>query len=393
MVSLPPEIDQHYLRPAEDLEHLCDDSVIKSLRFQQQLPVKGNAVLTASMVSKKTVLESYNPVVPEPKQQGVIAITHELQQKVSEFTGYASVSLSSLNHRMAIFACLSMIIKHHQRNRRRAEYIVLLNPGDEIAEVAEQLGLRVTYSDSESIQEHLNEQCAALVMPLPGLNERKDRLSSVREDMDRLGIPLYVDGSRQYLLPAHKDFEWLKADILHLDLAYICGLTKGVNAILTNTNLSDYLPVPMAAFSGASYHWNTLENYPLSVGMLSTTPVDLQAALHCLVYFRMQGYATITEQAKQSLLIAGYLQQQLTEHKLCVVRGHDATGSCSVSLDGVDVDHSSLSSLLPDLTALPISVHVDASERGITITLGNLHLLDQERLQQLLEMFILQVEA
>ncbi len=389
-MNLLPEISTDQLRGIKDIESLCSNSGAQMNALYQSIALESNAILTASRIANKICPEGYNLKIPDSMQQGILSTIFDLQQRIALFTGYPSVSLAAVNRRMAIFACLSMVIKHQQKNRRQRNQIVLMKGLDEVADVAKELNLRVRFLNPENITDFLNDGCAALVVSLPGIDANVNYLESIRGKLDQLDIPLYLYGSGQYLLALSEASEWLRADILHLDVAYICGLDKGCNAVLSNAKFSGYLPVPMAGKNDETYQWKTLAENPLSVGMLSDASLDPQATLHCLIYFRMQGFSALQQQAVQSMVMASYLRQQFNQAGIKTEEVPDAAGRCVIVIENEMANSKFIDQLLVSLSELPIRLGIQLLDQYLKITLANLHLLNFEQLHRLIEMFILQ---
>ncbi len=389
-MNLLPEISADQLRGIKDIESLCSNSGEQMNALYQSIALESNAILTASRIANKICPEGYNSKIPDSRQQGVLSTIFDLQQRIAVFTGYPSVSLAAFNRRMAIFACLSMVIKHQQKNRQQRNQIVLMKGLDEVADVAKELNLRVRFLDPQNISDFLNDDCAALVLSLPGIDANVNYLESIRGKLDQLDIPLYIDGSGQYLMALSEASEWLRADILHLDVAYICGLDKGCNAVISNAKFSGYLPVPMASKNDEACQWITLAENPLSVGILSDVPLDLQAALHCLIYFRMQGFAALQQQAVQSMVMAGYIEQQINQAGMKTEEVLMAAGRCVILIENEMADSKFIDRLLVSLGELPLRLGIQLQDQYLRITLANLHRLNFEQLHRLIDMFILQ---
>jgi glycine cleavage system protein P-like pyridoxal-binding family len=389
-MTLLPEISADQLRCVQDMETLCSNSGEQAKQLYQSLPVLSDAISTTLRIANKICPENYNSNIPDSRQQAALSTIFDLQQCLMVFTGYPSVSLAALNCRMAIFSSLSMTINYHLKKRQQRNYIVLIKGLDDVAHVANELNLRVIFSDLENISDLLNEECVAVVISLPGIDANIECLESLRGKLEQLDIPLYIDGSRQYLLAQNIPYEWLKADILHLDVGYICGLGKGGNAVLSNSKYADYLPLPMVGNNDEAYQWKTLSDSPLSIGMLSDTPVDLQVVLHCLIYFRMQGFAAIQQQAIQSMLMASYIAQQINQAGIKTEGVSGAGGCCVVVIRNEMASSESIDQLLDSLSELPIRLQIQCQNNYLKITLANLHQLNFDQLHLLIEMFILQ---
>jgi glycine cleavage system protein P-like pyridoxal-binding family len=389
-MSFLPEISVDQLRSVKDIETLCSNSGEQSNVLYMSVPIVSNPVLTASRIANKICPENYISKFPDSRQQGALSSIFDLQQYIAAYTGYPSVSLAGLNSRMAIFSSLSMVIKYHQKNKSQRNQIVMINGLGDVSNIAKELDLTVRFSDLENIANYLDNQCVALVVSLPGIDGNMDYIESLRKKLTQLDIPLLIDGSRQYLLAENMANESLQGDILHLDIGYICGLDKGGSAVLSNSKFSDYLPVPMVGNSDGTYQWETLSEHPLSIGMLSSSPVDLQAVLHCLIYLRMQGFASIQQQAIQSMVMACYIAQQLNQSGIETKDVPLASGCCVIAIDREVTDSDSIDQIIIGLSELPIRLQIELQNTQLLITLTNLHQLSQVQLQRLIEMFILQ---
>jgi glycine dehydrogenase subunit 2 len=389
MKSLP-EISVDQLRSVKDIEILCSNSAEQTHALYQSIPLMSHAVLTASRIANKICPKNYNSKIPDSRQQGVLSTIFDLQQRITLFSGYPAVSLAALNCRMAMFSCLSMVVKYHKKNRQQRSHIVLMKGLDDVADVAKELNLHVRFSDQEHIVDFLNDDCAALVLTLPGVGGNVNYLESIRAKLNQFDIQLIVDGSGQYLSPQSTAYECLWADILHLDVGYICGLDKGGSAVLSNTRFSDYLPLPIVGKNAEGYQWKKLTEKPLSIGVLSDIPLNLQVALHCLIYLRMQDVAAVQQQAIQSMVMASYLRQLFNQAAIKTEDVAEAAGCCVVVIEKTMESSGSIDRLLHRLTELPIRVQIQCEDNDVKITLANLHQLDFDQLQRLIEMFILQ---
>ncbi len=389
MMTVPAGFSAHQIRSAQELEALWAESSVPPDYLYQRIQETCSAVHLAGLVAQKTVLQNYNPAIADSRQQGAIAAVYQLQNLLSDLTGYPDVSLPCTNSRMAIFACLSMIGKRHQMNKQQRSYIVLTKGMSQVAAVATQMGLQIVYSAPDDFLNVINEDCFAVVMPLPGLSNKMDFAQTLKPGLEQLQIPLCVDGSDQYLLTDKKSVEWLQADILHLDVAALCGLDKGVNALLANQDFADLLPVPVAGYADGAYQWCKLQQRPLSIGMLSDVTIDLYAVIHCLAYIRMQGFAEMGRQATQSMVIARYLKQQISGRGVQCQDIPESCACCIITLESNPEQSKSINLLKWKLNELPISLQWYSSENRVEIKLGNLHVLSFDQLQQLAEMFIL----
>lgn len=384
------EISSDHLRSLKGIESLCGHSNELSIRLNHDLSATtSNGVLAASRIAQKMTLQGYNWLVPESRQQGVLASIYDLQQRVQKLGAYSSVSLAASNRQMGVFSCLSMMMKYHQKKKQLRNRLLLINRLDDVALVAGQLNLTLQFTDPLHITDYLDEQCAALVVSLPAINDKLDFIESIRSKLQQMDIPLYVDGSGQYLLTHNTAYDGLKADILHLDLGYICGLDKGANAVLANEKFADYLPLPIAGFNGEAYQWKTLQQNPLSIGMLNDSPLDLQQAMHCLIYLRMQGEAAMQQQALQSIVMARYIKQKLVQSGLILKNLPETAGACVIDMNNRQTDAESLEQLLTELTRLPIRLQLNPQQGNLNISLTNLHQLNFDQMQRMLEMFIL----
>jgi hypothetical protein len=260
-----------------------------------------------------------------------------------------------------------------------------------VAETLKEFKYETRWTEPELIEQHLDDQCAAVVVSLTGLQDDWSYLDAVRDNLDGWDIPLIADGAGQYLLPDHQEQDQLKADILNLDLAYICGLSNGVNAVLSNSRFARYLPLPVTAQDDKRFLWETVADRPYSIGPLNGCPVNLQAAMHCLVYLRLQGSETIQQQAIQSVVIASYLRMKLSAAGMVVIVKTKASGDLTVSLADTAENSCALQSLVTDLAVLPLRQGLirDKKHHTLQFSLRGLHQLNLKQVDQLLEKYIL----
>jgi glycine cleavage system protein P-like pyridoxal-binding family len=378
-------------RSVSDLDQLCTSNADLQPLITQPVFSGSNEVLKAFRIASRLLPRSYNPAIPESKQQGVLSILHDLYSWVTEYTGYSEVSLAVLDSRKAIFSSLAMVQKYHRHKQLKRSYVLLCNVEPAVAEILSEFEYEIRWIEPELIEQHLDDQCAAVVVSLPGLKSNWSYLNAVRASLDDWDIPLIADGAGQYLLPANHKQDVLKADILHMDLAYICGLDNGVNAVLSNSRFARYLPVPVIAKDDQRFRWLTVAEHPYSIGPLYSCPVNLQAAMHCLVYLRLQGSEAIQQQAIQSMVIACYLQMELSIAGLEVVVKAEASGDLTVMLEDSLENTRRLQSLVADLAMLPLKQRLvlDTKHHALQFSVTWLHQLNLKQVDQLLEMFIL----
>jgi glycine cleavage system protein P-like pyridoxal-binding family len=389
----PPDIPVKRLRPLSELSYLCQRSELGDLQLSTPLSLLAkNTIQSAKQLATQVDLTGYHRSLPDIRQQPVLALVGDLQQRVGHLTGYAEVSLSACSAEQAIFACLSMISKHWLQAKVVRKRLVLCDVVDEVRELAQQLGFQVSDVTAENLLQELDDDCAAVVTSLPGIPDQQIFSTQLAQKLEQHAIPLYVDGTRQFYLSERIQQLCCAADVLHLDLAYICGIDKGINAIAADKLLDRYLPAPLAEPIDTGYQWKGLKQNPWSIGLLNIEPINLSAALYCIVDMRLQGLSGMRQRAVQSMLMARYLYQQITGSGLQCNEVQAASGDCVIRLPS-DYQQAGLEQLLSELNRLPVGVQIQPLDNEIAISIKRLHQLDQVQLQQLVKVFILRATS
>lgn len=379
------------LRSVSELELVCENIADQSVLISQPILNAQNEILKASQISSRLLPRNYIAGLPESRQQGLLSALYDLQIRVADFTAYASVSLAAFESGLAVFSCLAMISKYHQDKRQTRDYILCCDGVPEVADIAAGFEYAARLVKPGLIENQLDQHCAAIVIPFGTLQSDNCCLDSIREKLADWDVPLFVDGSGQYLPVKDPQLDSVKADILHLDLAHICGLDNGANAILCNTKFDQYLPLPIVQQDDKQLRWATASDRPFSIGPPGCSPMNFQAALHCLVYFRSQGVETIRRQAQQSMLIAGFVEMRLADAGLEIATQSGASGRVSVLLADNAQNRGVLQRLIVDLVALPLrqGAVLDIKHQKIHFSVMDLHQLNLVQLDQLIELFIL----
>jgi glycine cleavage system protein P-like pyridoxal-binding family len=390
-MSFLPEIAAEYLRDLSELASLTQSSAIGSLNLSIPLiQSEGNTVQTAAQIAQVATLPEFNTNLSDAQQQAALSVVYDLQQRVCALTGFSEVSLTASNAQQAIFACLSMIKKYQQKNNLRNK-LLLCNVVPDVEAIAQKLQFQVVGVVAKDLIDSIDDECAAVVISFPEQREGVGFAQLLRAKLNEYDVQLYLDGSHQFFFPFESSLQAFQADVLHLDLAYICGITKGANAVCAGNTMQNYLPIPIAHLIDGGYVWKKINEKPLSIGTVNSTLINLQSILHCLVYLRLQGNKGISQQAVVSIVIAQYLQKKLRAAGIEVKQLPPASGHCEVLVTNIHPDATALQSVLNHLNTLPIGVEVNFMSQGLHITLSLLDQLNAEQLQSLIEMFILRL--
>ena len=279
-----------------------------------------------------------HPLAPASHSQGLLACLYELQEILKEVTGMPAVSLAPAAGAQGEFAGVAMIRAYHQArgDHHRNEILVPdaahgTNPASAVM-----CGFQVrelpTGPDGDvdlaALEAALGPQTAGILLTNPSTLGVFDR--NIREIARRVhaaGGLLYYDGANLNAILGRVRPGDMGFDVIHINLHKTFstphgGGGPGAGPVGVSARLEPYLPVPLAAFDGASYRWLETADRPATIGRLTAFGGNMGILLRAYVYARLLGREGMKRVADYATLNANYLLKRLVEAGFEPAYGH-----------------------------------------------------------------------
>ena len=265
--------------------------------------------------------------------QGFLQCMFELQEMLKAVTGMRAISLTPMAGAQGEFAGVAMIRAYHQAagDEQRHQIIVPdaahgTNPatatmcGCEAVEIPTGPDGDV---DLEALRRAVGPETAGIMLTNPstlGVFERQ--ISEIAEIIHAAGGLLYYDGANLNAIlgrafPADMGF-----DVIHINLHKTFstphgGGGPGSGVVGVGERLEPFLPMPIVGCQEDSgsrqYFWLTEQQYPQSIGRLSTFMGNAGILLRAYIYMRLLGAEGMRRVSEFATLNANYLMARLGE--------------------------------------------------------------------------------
>jgi glycine dehydrogenase subunit 2 len=272
-----------------------------------------------------------HPLATPERGQGFLQCMFELQEMLKAVTGMRSISLTPMAGAQGEFAGVAMIRAYHRAagDDQRRQIIVPdaahgTNPatatmcGCEAVEIPTGPDGDV---DLEALRRAVGPETAGIMLTNPstlGVFERQ--ISEIAEIIHTAGGLLYYDGANLNAIlgrafPADMGF-----DVIHINLHKTFstphgGGGPGSGVVGVGECLEPFLPVPIVGChedSGSKqYFWMTEQQYPQSIGRLSTFMGNAGILLRAYIYMRLLGADGMRRVSEFATLNANYLMARL----------------------------------------------------------------------------------
>ncbi len=268
-----------------------------------------------------------HPLAPDSHGQGVLACLHELQEMLKAVTGMHAVSLAPAAGAQGEFAGVAMIRAYHlaQGDQGRTEILVPdaahgTNPASAVM-----CGFTVreipTGGDGDvdlaALEAMVGPQTAGIMLTNPstvGVFERN--IGPIAARVHEAGGLLYYDGANLNAILGKVRPGDMGFDVIHMNLHKTFstphgGGGPGAGPVGVCERLEPYLPVPLVAFDGETYEWQTERQRPDSIGWLTAFGGNMGILLRAYVYARMLGREGMVRVSEFATLNANYLLARL----------------------------------------------------------------------------------
>jgi glycine dehydrogenase len=272
-----------------------------------------------------------HPFAPLEQTQGYQEMIRQLEQWLSEITGFAGISLQPNAGSQGEYAGLLVIRQYHQQRGEGHRTVCLIpqsahgtNPasavmaGMQVVAIACDDQGNIDIADLRAKAEQYADQLAALMVTYPSTHGVFEAgIQEICAIVHEYGGQVYMDGANmnaQVGLCRPADFG---ADVCHLNLhKTFCiphgGGGPGVGPIGVQTHLVPFLPThPVVAVSGQQ-----------AIGPVSSAPWGSSSILPISwTYIAMMGSQGLTQATKVAILSANYIAKRLEGHYSVLYKG------------------------------------------------------------------------
>ncbi len=263
-----------------------------------------------------------HPETPVSQTQGILTCLYELQEMLKEVTGMKAVSLAPAAGAQGEFAGVAMIRAYHDKrgDHQRTEMLVPdaahgTNPASAVMCGYKVCNIPTNAEgdiDLEALRKKVGPQTAGIMLTNPstlGVFERK--IIEIADCVHKAGGLLYYDGANLNAILGKVRPGDMAFDVIHVNLHKTFstphgGGGPGAGPVGVNARLLPFLPLPVVAYNGNTYHWMT--ESPDSIGRLMAYPGNIGILLRAYVYMRLLGRDGMHRVADFATLNANYVQ-------------------------------------------------------------------------------------
>ncbi len=269
-------------------------------------------------------IAAQHPAQDESTLQGTIGALYEMQTWLAEIAGMHEVTLQPAAGAHGEFTGLLLIDAYHQDHRQTQRDQVIVpdtahgtNPATagmlnfEVLEIPSKEG----QVDLERLKGAVSDRTAALMLTNPntlGIFERD--VAEIAAIVHEAGGLLYYDGANFNAILGKCRPGDMGFDVVHFNLHKTLAVPHGGGGpgsgpVGASEALAPYLPIPMAAYDGTRYYWDT--DRPKSVGKVRSWQGSTAAVLRSWSYLKCLGAQGATALTEVAVLNANYLRAAL----------------------------------------------------------------------------------
>jgi glycine dehydrogenase subunit 2 len=268
-----------------------------------------------------------HPLSLDINSQGYLSCAYELQEILKSVTGMKGASLTPMAGAQGEFAGVAMIRAYHaaRKDAARTEMLVPDAAHGTNPATAAQCGYKVREIptdadgnvDIEALRAAVGPQTAGIMLTNPStLGVFEQKIQEIAKIMHEAGGLLYYDGANLNAILGKVRPGDMGFDVMHINLHKTFatphgGGGPGGGPVAVSERLVPFLPTPMVAKTGDTYHWLTEEDCPQSIGRLSAFMGNAGIILRAYMYARLLGKDGMHRVAEYATLNANYLLARL----------------------------------------------------------------------------------
>ncbi len=278
-------------------------------------------------------VNSLHPFVPADQAEGYREMFHQLEQWLSEITGFAAVSLQPNSGAQGEYAGLLVIKKYHEDRKETHRNICLIpssahgtNPasavlaGLQVVVVGCDADGNIDVSDLQAKAKAHAKNLSCLMVTYPSTHGVfEESITEICKIVHENGGQVYMDGANLQAQIGLCRAGRFGPDVCHMNLhKTFCiphgGGGPGIGPIAVREHLKDFLPThPIVSVGGKK-----------GVGPVSAAPWGSASILPISwMYIRMMGNDGLVAATKAAILSANYIAQRLNDVYPVVYRGQN----------------------------------------------------------------------
>lgn len=270
-----------------------------------------------------------HPLALESASQGYLQCLHRLQNYILQVTGMKGVSLTPMAGSQGEFAGVAMMRAYHQARGDHQRNEILIpdaahgtNPasaamcGFKVKEIPTAANGDV---DLAALQQAVGPQTAGVMLTNPStLGVFTRNIKQVADIIHQAGGLLYYDGANLNAILGKVKPGDMGFDVMHLNLHKTFatphgGGGPGAGPIAVSQRLVPYLPIPIVLEEQDGYRWATSQDFPHSIGRLSTFMGNAGILVRAYLYARLLGKEGLHRVAEFATLNANYVMAKLQQ--------------------------------------------------------------------------------
>jgi len=285
--------------------------------------MKYNPKINEKIANKKGFIKAH-PYLPYELVQGNLKLIKELENILSEITGFDSFTLYPAAGAHGELAGMMMIRKKLELDGNPRKIVLIpdsahgTNPasshfaGYDIKEIPSG---EKGYLEAETVAENLNEEVAALMVTNPntlGIYEKE--IKEIADLLHKNGSYLYMDGANFNALMGYVKPGKLGVDVLHLNLHKTFstphgGGGPGSGPVGVVKDFKELLPVPVIKEKNGKYYAEF--DRPNSIGRIRSFYGNYAVLVKALAYLLELGGDGLQKVTEHAVLNANYIREKL----------------------------------------------------------------------------------
>jgi glycine dehydrogenase subunit 2 len=268
-----------------------------------------------------------HPYQEQNTVQGALQLMYELASDLAEITGMEQVSLQPAAGAHGEWTGLMMIRAYHESRGEERKKVLIpdtahgTNPASAAVAGFDIVTIKSNEDggvDLENLQQHLDNQVAALMLTNPGtLGIFEKNITKIAELVHQAGGLLYYDGANLNAIIGKARPGDMGFDVVHLNLHKTFatphgGGGPGAGPVGVAKHLVPFLPVPRIEKDEDAYYLNY--NAPLSIGKVKGFYGNFGVLVRAYAYIKSMGSKGLQAVAENAVLNANYLMKALKNH-------------------------------------------------------------------------------
>lgn len=265
-----------------------------------------------------------HPFAPAHQTEGYLTLIKDLEDALSEITGFAGVSMQPNSGAQGEYAGL-MVIREYQLRRGETNRTVCLIPssahgtnpasavmaGMKVVVVAcDEMGNIDMHDLRKKAEEHKDTLCALMVTYPSTHGVYEESIIEVCEIIHQYGGQVYMDGANMNAQVGLTSPGMIGADVCHLNLHKTFAIPHGgggpgMGPICVREHLVPFLPTHPVVKVGGEQGFSAVSAAPYG---------SANVLIISLAYIKMLGESGLTRSTKYAILNANYMKEKLSPH-------------------------------------------------------------------------------